>query len=132
MPTEALFIFVLLAAFQIKHFAGDYVFQTTWMVTGKSRPDRGFILPLSMHVLVHTAMTFGIVWLVNPKMWWLAIVDFVAHFTMDRIKASPHLLGRFNDPTKSSFWIPFGFDQVFHHFTHYAIIWMLFADRFGY
>lgn len=131
MLAEAQFIFALLVVFQIKHFIGDYALQTTWMVNGKSRPGGGFIFPLSMHVLIHAAMTLAIVWYLNPKLWYLALFDFLVHFLMDRVKASPHLLGRYNDPNKSSFWIPFGLDQMVHHLTHYVIIWVLFADRFG-
>jgi hypothetical protein len=73
---------------------------------------------------------------------------------MDRIKASPNLLGRykalsademksilsylptlgeagvqekFGDQLRSNvyFWWALGLDQGVHHLTHYAIIWML-------
>lgn len=123
------FVFVLLVVFQIKHFLGDFVFQTGWMVRGKSRTGAGFVFPLSIHVLVHAAMTLGIVLIVNHDWWYLALLDFAVHFTMDRIKASPHLLGRFTDTTKQSFWIPLGFDQMVHHLTHYSIIFLLLMNR---
>jgi hypothetical protein len=55
----------------------------------------------------------------------LAIVDFVVHFTMDRIKAGPRYLGRFSDVSSKAFWVSFGFDQMVHHLTHLYIVWYL-------
>ena len=63
----------------------------------------------------------------------------VVHFTMDRIKASPNMLGRFKPLTKETyptaneaaiksntyFWWSLGLDQGVHHLTHYVIIWWL-------
>lgn len=123
------FVFALLIVFQVKQFLGDYVFQTAWMVQGKSKAGPEFLYPLSIHVLVHAAMTFLILMVVNKDLWYLVGLDFVVHFIMDRIKSGPKLLGRFTDTTKSSFWIPLGFDQMVHHFTHYAIIWILLTHR---
>ncbi|GJL91840.1 MAG: hypothetical protein DHS20C04_14990 [Hyphococcus sp.] len=123
------FVFAMLVTFQIKHLIGDYLLQTGWMVRGKSTPGLGFIFPLSIHVFIHAATTFAIVWVVNPTLWWLAIFDFAAHFTMDTIKSNPGLLGRFTNMNKQSFWIPFGIDQMVHHLTHYIIIWVLLMHR---
>ena len=129
--TNIQFVFALLVVFQVKHLLGDYVFQTGWMVRGKGRSGAGFVFPLSVHVLVHAVMTLGILLVVHPKMWYLALVDFAAHFIMDRIKASPQLFGRYSDTTKQSFWIPLGFDQMVHHLTHYLIIFLLLINRAG-
>lgn len=130
MPPEIQFVFLLIVIFQIKHFLGDYVFQTNWMVAGKTRADMGFLFPLTVHVLCHAVLTLVIVYFVNKELWYLAFFDFAVHFTMDRIKSGPRYLGRFNDPSKSSFWICLGLDQMVHHLTHYAIIWWLVAHRF--
>lgn len=127
--TSIEFIFVMLVVFQIKHFLGDYAFQTGWMVRGKSRAGPGFVFPLSIHVLVHATMTLGILLVVNRDLWFLALLDFAVHFLMDRIKSSPGLLGRYRDTTKQSFWIPLGFDQMVHHLTHYSIIFLLLTHR---
>lgn len=131
MQDQIVFIFALLLAFQVKHFFGDYLLQTTWMVNGKSRAGPEFVFPLSVHVLVHAALTLAIVMVINPSLWYLSVFDFAVHFTMDRIKAGPRFLGRYNDPNKSSFWIPFGIDQMVHHLTHYIIILILFIERFN-
>lgn len=127
--TTVQFIFLLLAVFQVKHLIGDYVLQTGWMVAGKAKPGPGFIFPLAVHVAVHAFTTFLIMLAVNPALWYLALFDFAAHFVMDRIKSSPRLLGRFTDMNKTSFWIPFGVDQMVHHLTHYFIIWQLVVHR---
>ncbi len=123
------FVFLMLVVFQLKHLAGDFLLQNGWMVDGKSRRGPGFVFPLTVHVLVHALITLIIILVVNPALWLLALVDFVAHFGMDRIKASPLMLGRFTDTNKQSFWVPFGVDQMVHHLTHYLIIWQLLVHR---
>lgn len=126
-------IFVLLVAFQVKHFLADYPLQTNYHL-GKFAPDWSFVKPLAGHCSVHAAGTFIIagitMWkqdgwqsLVLPAA--LAALDFCCHFTMDRIKAGPKWLGRFSDKTKPAFWICLGADQGVHHLTHYGIIWIL-------
>jgi len=116
-------IFVLLVIYQIKHFLCDYPFQVPYMLQ-KMNKDDGWVLPLASHAAVHALFTLIIVLAVNANLWWLAIVDFVVHFTMDRIKASPDLLNRFKLDDKR-FWWALGFDQMVHHLTHYAIIFAL-------
>ena len=119
---------LLLVAFQIKHLLADYFLQGHYML-GKFRPGWDFFLPLAAHAGVHGAMTLGIVWYFDPAFWWLAAVDAVVHFLMDRIKAGPRWLGRFSDKTKPAFWWCLGADQMIHHLTHYgiiAILWMHF------
>lgn len=116
---------------------------------------KGWVLPLSEHCFMHALFTFAIVFVVSPFA--LAVVaalfDFVVHFIMDRIKASPDLLGRFNVLSKADFahiandkelylpdsymdkknneklksnkyfWWSLGLDQAVHHLTHYVIIY---------
>ena len=123
------FVFMMLVIFQAKQLIGDYLLQTGWMVRGKSKSGPGFIIPLSVHVSVHALMTLAIMLVFNPSLWYLAALDFAVHFSMDRIKASPRLFGRYTDVNKQSFWIPFGVDQMVHHLTHYFIIWSLVSLR---
>ena len=123
------FVFMMLVIFQAKQLIGDYLLQTGWMGRGKSKSGPGFIIPLSVHVSVHALMTLAIMLVFNPSLWYLAALDFAVHFSMDRIKASPRLFGRYTDVNKQSFWIPFGLDQMVHHLTHYFIIWSLVSLR---
>jgi hypothetical protein len=117
-------VFVLLVVFQLKHFIADFPLQNRYMLQ-KQRSDWTFIPPLALHSAIHAVTTLIVVLVVQPTLWWLAIADFVIHFTMDRIKAGPKYLGRYSDISKSGFWIALGFDQMVHHLTHIWIIWTL-------
>ncbi|HEY9787157.1 MAG TPA: DUF3307 domain-containing protein, partial [Candidatus Obscuribacterales bacterium] len=80
-------ILVLWFVFDTKHYLADYVLQNQYML-GKFRRE-GWLAPLTAHCLVHAVMTLAICLCVNPSLAWLAALDFVLHFTMDRIKAHP-------------------------------------------
>lgn len=141
-------IFLLLILFQFKHFLADFPLQTEYML-GKFR-GTNWALPLMAHAGVHAAITlliclaFGSPW--APL---CSAIDFIIHGSMDRIKASPHMLGRFK-PLGSDqfswyastaklgdanskrailgnklFWWSLGLDQMVHHLTHYFIIWRI-------
>ena len=125
-------IFILLVLFQLKHFLADYQLQTPYML-GKMQAT-GWVKPLAAHATVHACITAIIVlWslilsgqstlavILTPL---LAIADFITHFIVDRVKASPSLCGRFN-PTQPYFWWALGADQMAHHLTHYAFIAIL-------
>lgn len=117
-------LFWLLIFFQLKHFFADFVFQNVWMLQ-KSRPGWDFVPPLAIHCGIHGLATLAVVLYVNPTYWWLALLDFGVHFIMDRLKAGPAYLGRFNDVRSKAYWIAFGFDQMVHQFTHLYIAWFL-------
>lgn len=88
-------ILLLLFIFQIKHFVADFPLQNKYML-GKFK-EKGWILPLTAHSGVHAVFTF-IISLCFVGLYvsiLLGVMDFVIHFTMDRIKASPKMLGRF-------------------------------------
>jgi hypothetical protein len=118
-----LFLYLLIF-FQVKHFIADFLLQNVWMLQ-KSRPGWDFVPPLAIHSGVHAGLTFAAAMYVNPAYWWLAILDFVVHFTMDRIKAGPRYLGRYHDVRGKAFWVTFGLDQMVHHLTHMWIAWYL-------
>lgn len=101
-------IFVLLVAFQIKHFFADYPLQTSYMLK-KFLGGRQWIWPLTLHSGVHALFTLTICFLVRPSMWWLCLLDFVVHFTMDRIKASPNMLGRYKALSSEEYMVNFRF-----------------------
>ncbi len=114
----------LLIFFQIKHFIADFVLQNVWMLQ-KSRADWDFVPPLAIHCGVHAGMSLAVILYLNPMFWWLAVLDFLVHFTMDRIKAGPRYLGRYHDVRSKAFWVTFGIDQMVHHMTHLYIAWVL-------
>ena len=107
---------VALVVFLIKHLIADFFLQTSWMAAGKEQP-RGWFLPLFAHVMVHTVATGLIFAVLAPAYLWIAGVDFVIHFAIDRAKG---LLNRAFDtgPAKTGFWWLIGIDQTLHHLTH--------------
>ena len=160
------FIFILLVVYQLKHFLADYPFQGQYMLGKFSDDWKVWVPALSAHAGVHALMTWIIFqWVqgfytqfgdVNTGLSAAAAaIDFVVHFTMDRIKASPNLMGRWknlsprdyeyykkcdsypgNDPHvhrvvskifrgNKYFWWALGFDQMVHHLTHYGLIYIL-------
>lgn len=147
------FVLFWCVIFQVKHLAADYFWQTDWMLN-KFKGGIGWILPLMSHCFVHAALT-GVLAVVffGPSKAYVAIIDFVLHFAMDRIKASPNMLGRFKplygadwlackenlkhslaEPKAASqkkldsnkwFWRSLGIDQFVHHITHYYILYLM-------
>ena len=117
-------IYLLFIAFQAKHFICDYPMQNSYMLQKGS--DKDWILPLSLHCFVHALFTFIISILVTSFSLAIivALIDFVIHFTMDRIKASKKMLGKYN-PSDKAFWVSLGFDQMIHHLTSILLIWII-------
>lgn len=161
MPVEFLSdVFILFVAYQAKHFLCDFPLQTSYML-GKFKPGSGFFLPLTAHCAAHALGTFVVVFgfaryrgyseIGMVPIMTVMLFDFVVHFVMDRIKASPKLLGRYQALSKNEyidiarhelkhgedpeirrlklsnklFWISLGLDQMVHALTHYAIIYYI-------
>lgn len=140
-------IFFVWSLFEVKHYLADFVFQTEYMLR-KFRPGWEFVLPLASHCAVHAVFTLGILLYFKPHLWYLCLAEFVIHFVMDRIKASPKLLGQFdalskrewkamqehadcpgcaNDKVSNKFfWFSLGFDQMIHNLTYLAIVYRMF------
>lgn len=118
------FIFLLMIVFQVKHFVADFILQHNYMLK-KIRPQWDFILPLTLHCLVHGVMTLLICLVFRPDLWWLSAVDFFTHFFLDRLRSGPRYLGRYNDVHKKSFWVILGLDQMLHQLTHIYLVWAM-------
>lgn len=118
---------LLLLTLQLKHFICDYPLQGQYML-GKAGVTN-WVKPLATHSLVHAAGTFIVFVWINPNLaLLLAFVDFVLHFIVDRLKASPNLGGRWN-PSQPYFWWALGLDQMAHHvinilFVYYALAYV--------
>ena len=123
-------IFKLLVIFQIKHFLADFPLQNAYML-GKFKA-KGWELPLLSHAAVHAAMTFAIcLYFVNFEVAaTMAIFDLIVHFSVDRVKASPFMFGKYT-PDQKMFWNALGLDQFMHHITHYIIIFTIFFHVFS-
>ena len=150
------YIIWLCVLFQFKHFIADYPLQTPYML-GKFK-STNWQIPLASHCLVHAMFSFFIgAWFTNSFYIGLlcSVIDFIIHFIMDRIKASPNLLGRYNALSKIEmadilnqksineklgftevvlderlksnqlFWYALGIDQLIHHLTDLLIIFII-------
>lgn len=97
-------VIVLLVVYQLKHFLADYPLQGPYMLK-KFLGGWDWVKPLAAHAGVHAVFTFVVagvylaiqnpgIYIILPALG-LAAFDFTVHFCMDRLKASPNLLGRF-------------------------------------
>lgn len=85
---------------------------------------QGWERPLAAHAGVHGLFTFFIVLWFNPLLAFpLAVLDFTIHGAVDRLKAHPNIGGKYSIE-EPSFWWCLGADQMAHHLTHYAIIYL--------
>jgi hypothetical protein len=111
-------IWILLVIMQFKHFIADYPLQGKYML-GKFK-ETGWVKPLAAHCAVHYLFTLVIsfvtlmyansfsqvpsslvtLFLVSNA---LGFLDFTIHFIMDRIKASPKLLGKYKALSQNEF-----------------------------
>lgn len=94
---EAIYVLFWLIIFsQFKHFIADYPLQNKFML-GKFK-KKGWVLPLAAHCAVHFGFTYSIAAVMTENSTFammMAGLDFVIHFVMDRIKASPDMLGKY-------------------------------------
>ena len=125
MASDLQIFLEILILFQVKHFLADFPLQLNYMLFRKTSPNWDFVIPLLAHCLVHAFLTLLICLYYAPQLWWLAPLDLVIHFIMDRIKSSPQMLGRYNDLRKAYFWWALGFDQMVHHITHIYIAYYI-------
>lgn len=106
------YITVLYFIFIVKHFVADGPLQTEYML-GKFAKD-GWVKPLAAHAGVHAGFTLLFGLFIN---WRLAVpaalLDFVIHFTMDRIKASPNMMGQWKAISSNEYaWLKMGYLPV--------------------
>src|SRR6202020_3308459 len=69
----------------VKHIIADFVLQTSWMAIGKDQKT-GWALPLLAHCLVHLAVATALILVIAPRFWFVALIDFAIHITVDRAK----------------------------------------------
>lgn len=127
-------IAVFLLMFQVKHFLIDFIIQISDPEHGRKFAKTDWFFPLLKHSVQHGIGTASIVTLYlsycgvcpfSTKFVMIVLGSFlfdtIAHFSIDRIKASPNLGGKYLYPTKEYFKYQ-GLDQMMHHLTHYTII----------
>jgi hypothetical protein len=124
VPVGALVGWMLLLTF--KHIIADFVLQTRWMAYGKDM-KKGWALPLLVHCLIHLAVAMVLILLVAPRFWYVALIDFVIHIIVDRLKGicSAYFGMTLQHPW---FWTLMGVDQALHHLTGFGLSILMAAN----
>lgn len=122
-------ILLLMTAFLLKHFFADFPLQTVYML-GKGKKGLEWIMPLAAHCLVHALFTAIIITIYDYDFVWLAGLEFVIHFIVDRVKATQRLpQGPWNDQERgkllSKYYFFFGLDQLAHGLTYIGLIYIM-------
>jgi hypothetical protein len=111
-----------------KHIIADFVLQTSWMAIGKDQKT-GWAMPLLAHCLVHLAVAMVLILIVAPRFWFVALIDFAIHITIDRAKG--FCAARFGVTQENKhpwFWTLIGLDQALHHLTGFGLSIFLAAN----
>lgn len=134
MTSEQLLIFIV--GLCVTHWIGDFVLQTHWMASHKSKSNRA----LGAHVLVYTAVLFlgtMIILLLLPPFTARELLAFVVvngalHFATDYLTSrwSSRLFSAWLSNTQATqhihnFFVVIGLDQAIHYLTFLATIWLL-------
>lgn len=117
VPVETLVGWMLLLT--LKHIIADFVLQTAWMAHGKDQ-KKGWALPLLVHCLIHLAVAMVLILIVAPRFWFVALIDFAIHITVDRAKGFVSANFGVNQEHRW-FWTVIGVDQAVHHLTDFAL-----------
>ena len=117
VPVGALIGWMLLLT--VKHIIADFVLQNSWMAHGEDQ-KKGWALPLLVHCLIHLAVAMPLILIVAPKFWFVAVIDFFIHITVDRAKGlCSSTFGM--TPEHPWFWTLIGIDQALHHLTGFGL-----------
>ena len=114
-------VFLLLAAFGIKHFIADFLMQFDYMLREKGiYGATGGV----HHALLHASFTFLILVFVCTSanmMIGLAAIDFAVHYHVDFYKKQ---LNKNLTTADRNFWVLLGLDQALHYLTYIGIIYV--------
>jgi hypothetical protein len=117
VPVAALVGWMLLLTF--KHVIADFVLQNSWMALGKDQKT-GWVLPLLAHCLVHLAVGLVLILIFAPRFWFVPLIDFAIHITVDRAKG--FCTSTFGVTLEHPwFWTLIGIDQALHHLTGFGL-----------
>ena len=79
-------------------------------------------LPLLVHCLIHLAVAMVLILIVAPKFWFVAVIDFAIHITIDRLKGiCASSFGVTLEQEHPWFWTLIGVDQALHHLTGFGL-----------
>lgn len=113
--------FLLLFALFTKHLVCDFLWQPTWMLSGKDdfRKLGGYA-----HAGVHGLCTAVLLGVFGVGDWFeLGSFDAVVHYMVDRWKV--HIGRRAKlTPNLPQYWWAFGIDQYAHVLTYLMVVWL--------
>lgn len=116
--------FLLLGAFQIKHFLGDYVFQNRYILAHRRIWGHGGGI---LHVAIHAALTLPILLAAQvalPSLIAIMLGEALFHYHLDWLKDGlNHRLGL--TPADKLFWWLNGADQALHQLSYLFIVWLI-------
>ncbi len=102
----------------VKHVVADFFLQNSWIAHGKDGKTN-WLLPLSVHCLIHGVLATALFVALAPRLWFLGLLDLAVHFVIDRAKGicvSSFAIG----PDHRWFWWLIGIDQALHHLTNFS------------
>jgi hypothetical protein len=113
-------LLLLLAAFQVKHFLGDFVFQNQYILANRRLWGHPGGL---LHAGIHVALTLPILLLADIP-WdvtcYILIGEFLFHYHLDWAKDRlNHAMGW--TPANKQFWWLVGVDQGLHQLSYLVI-----------
>jgi hypothetical protein len=112
----------------VKHIIADFVLQTAWMAHGKDQKT-GWALPLLVHCLIHLGVAMVLILIFAPKFWFVALIDFVIHITVYRLKGiCASSFGVTLEAEHPWFWTLIGVDQALHHLTGFGLSILMAAN----
>jgi hypothetical protein len=124
------FIIGLLVWLQVKHFVADYLLQTPWILAGKGHLDKaGGYVHAGIHVigtapaLLYAGLDAGLVAA-------LLAAEFSVHFIVDHVKVLQSR-AKPRSPATAGFWAMHGADQLAHHLTYSAILFIVLRATTG-
>ncbi len=127
-------LFIVLGIlFTVKHFLGDFYFQSHEMSVGKRLEGSEGLEHLAKHAFVHSILTFVLVVLtgsvLGTSFLWLAMliafIEFLLHFTIDYCKIVIEKKNQIQFKSRQ-FWILLTADQGLHFLCYLGfIIWIL-------
>lgn len=115
-------LLALYLCFRAKQLVCDFFLQTSWIAHTKGAYfSKGGAKALALHAGFHALFTLVLMMFFAPTLWWLSIVDFVVHATIDKLKAAfvEWRKWTYND---TFWWWSLGIDQEAHNLTHLAYI----------
>lgn len=116
---------ILFFLFELKHFICDGLLQTRYHL-GKFEPKfRQYAMPLLSHAAINAVGAALIALAYNYKVaFYICVLEIILHFIIDRVKASPKILGRwqYHQPW---FWHVLMFDQMLHRLTYMFYVYLI-------